>query len=159
MWAGQRCVRSLLVEVIINTARPQTNLFTTHLKQFHWQRNKSLTKLIENFRSDNENNYDCEFSLLRVVHLLHKVTGHANSEQFCSHPITKSFTGNLVVALWVERWVKILLFSDKTFSGIPKKEKRKKKKQQRIAKKVYSVRPNIYLWSVLLMQKKLHSLA
>lgn len=71
-----------------------------------------------------------EFSLLRVVHLLHKVTGHANSEQFCSHPITKSFTGNLVVALWVERWVKILLFSDKTFSGIPKKEKRKMKKKK-----------------------------
>lgn len=70
----------LLVEVIINTARPQTNLFATHLKQFHEQRNKSLTELIENFRSDTENNYNYEFSLLRVVHLLHKVTGHANSE-------------------------------------------------------------------------------
>ena len=70
----------LLVEVIINTARPQTNLFATHLKQFHEQRNKSLTELIENFRSDTENNYNYEFSMLRVVHLLHKVTGHANSE-------------------------------------------------------------------------------
>lgn len=32
IWAGQRLVRVLLVEVIINTARPQTNLFATHLK-------------------------------------------------------------------------------------------------------------------------------